>query len=43
MERCNDTMKMMTKFLFYLKDCAAHSLNVTGAFANGITRPSENL
>lgn len=30
-------------FVFYLKDCAAYSLNVTGAFANGITLPSENL
>ena len=25
-ERCNDTMKMMTKFLFYFKDCAVYSI-----------------
>ena len=29
-------------FVFYLKDRAVYSLNVTEAFATGITRPSEN-
>ena len=30
-------------FVFYFKDRAVYSLNVTGAFADGIIRPSENL
>ena len=30
-------------FVFYLKDRAVYSLNVTEAFAAGITSPSENL
>ncbi|CAH3017054.1 unnamed protein product, partial [Porites evermanni] len=30
-------------FVFYLKDLAVHSLNVAEAFADGITRPPENL
>lgn len=30
-------------FVFYFKDRAVYSLNVTGAFANSIIRPSENL
>ena len=38
-ERCNDTMKMTTKFLFHFKDCAVYSLNVTGAFADSIICP----
>ena len=30
-------------FVFYFKDRAVYSLNATGAFADGIIRPSENL
>ena len=38
-ERCNDTMKMTTKFLYYFEDCTVYSLNVTGAFADSIICP----
>ena len=31
-----------TIFIFYFKDCAVYSLNVTGAFADGIIRPVKN-
>ena len=29
-------------FVFYFKDRAVYSLNITGAFADGIIRPAEN-
>ena len=41
MQRYNENDDQV--FVFYFKDRAVYSLNVTGAFADGIIRPSENL